>query len=132
MAKLRIIDRWVEARADLGVDVEAPLTIQIAEALAVHADILVRNFGGPKGTIGVEDSKPLLPFIKEIWEAGYGVSAFGPPSEKLRYDRAATVSCLQDWGWSGPTELAPGWLDEKHDWGEPDEDWESAPGDFAL
>ena len=55
MAKLRMIDHWIEARSDLGVDVVGPLTIQITEALTVHADILVRNFGGPKGTIGVED-----------------------------------------------------------------------------
>lgn len=106
-----MIDHWIEARSDLGVDVVGPLTIKITEALSVHADVLVRNFGGPKGTIGVEDSTPLRPFIDEIWEAGYGVSEFGPPNEKLPYDRAATVSCLQDWGWSGPPDLKPKWLD---------------------
>lgn len=106
-----MIDRWLAARSDLGVDVVGPLDIRISETLTVHADILVRSFGGSIGTIGVESDELLRPFLKEIWEAGYGVSEFGRTGEKSSYNRDATVRCLQDWGWSGPIELAPSWLD---------------------
>jgi hypothetical protein len=107
----RIIDRWAPAQADLGIDVTGPLIIQISDSLTVHADILVKSFGGSNGTIGVEDSRPLEPFLKEIWDAGYGVTEFGKPFRAV-YDRAAIISCLSEWGWSGPADLKPSWLIE--------------------
>jgi hypothetical protein len=106
----RLIDFWIPAKSDLGIDISGPLELQISDDLKIHIDVLVREFGFRNGTVLVEDLEPLLPHIDKISSAGYSISVMLAPRNPVPYDRSAMIECLRDWEWNGPSYLRPKWL----------------------
>ena len=89
---------WLEAAADLGIEVEP-----------VGDGVLVANFGSGAGMLcALRRTAPAWQALRRAAEArGAGWSALG--HSYLSYDRDLFIETLSDWGWFGEGP-PPDWL----------------------
>ena len=103
-----ISQAWQEAGQDLGIRVTAPFVLKI-EGTDVAFEALIRDFGGPIGTVAVVSET--VRFRPVLMELGYFVSHLFPTYRS--YSREHFVATLDDWRWFGPSEEAPPWYTGK-------------------
>ena len=99
---------WLEAGAELGFRVTAPIVIVNPLCKSYNFDALVHEFGSSQGMLLMEqwDAEK----AQVATELGYGFSCLSPGT----YDRQGKIEVLQDWGWSAPSPK-PIWLDQQSD-----------------
>jgi len=76
-----MIEAWREAADDLGLDIEAPYTIELGQE-QIEALLLVRGFGAVEGTLILSlDLVPPRDFVElsaRLRERGYFASSLNP------------------------------------------------------
>jgi hypothetical protein len=100
---------WQRVANHLGINVVTPFEVSFGDGSRLRVSALVKNFGYAKGMLVDADYKLLEPHLRKIIESGYGYSAFGSAPEN--FDRLSIIEVLKDWGWSGPPEQRPDWLE---------------------
>ena len=104
----RIEDAWLEAGERMGIDVEAPYALDTSMGSVVYP-VYLPDFGGPEGMVLMDagHGQGDLP-LRVARDAGLQYAELH--ASHARYDAEEFRATLQDWGWSGPEGLAPGWL----------------------
>jgi hypothetical protein len=105
----KISKAWMAAARDLGVDVIAPFSLTVDgrdhEYLA-----LVPHFGGGKGIVvaALPSDRVLYADAKSAdYRCSFvNVELYGA------YERAFFIETLTEWGFTGPAEKRPAWLNE--------------------
>ena len=111
--KPRVVDEaisqaWLEAGADLAVQVIAPFAVEASSHEVIVYEAYIPHFGGPKGTVtGVLDDK----LRDDRTTQGYYCSNLAPSYRS--YKRQYFIDTLNDWGWYGPKEFCPSWYTGK-------------------
>ena len=104
-----LLEIWLKASQDLGLRIQAPFRLVMRTGVTVAARLHLSDFGAVNGMLIFTNYSDLRPHAEEVVAAGYGYSTLSEPSQGEHYDRARFVEMLQDWGWSGPEHLRPGW-----------------------
>jgi hypothetical protein len=99
------VDRWRQAAADLGFRFVSPFTLEKGGALIEFVGHLP-EFGSSKGMLVFADPCTSAQF-EAAEDGGFGYSCV---TVDAVYDRASFAVMLRDWGWSGPPEHIPSWL----------------------
>jgi hypothetical protein len=102
---------WLELGRRFGIEVIAPVEIELAGAKAQFAALLPQ-FGAPSGMIVDADWKVIEPHKSALLSAGYGYSCVvaGDPAEFNDPEILAIAGeMLADWGWSSASPK-PEWL----------------------
>ncbi len=98
---------WQRAAKDLGIEVEIPFSLG---GESWDAELLVKEFGSPKGTVVLARSSENLKAKFEVAKRmGFFVSAVATNS----YDRESFVDTLNDWGYFGDPDSVPHWYSRK-------------------
>jgi len=96
---------WREVVAQLGIAIDAPCEIRLADGTRVHASAHIKDFGAENGMIADPDWDRIAPYAKALIASGYGYSRVALGS----FDRERIIALLADWGWAAP-EPPPAWL----------------------
>ena len=99
---------WETAATDLDLEIVAPFELPLPDGHQLIASAVVRNFGAPLGMVVVGDFDVIRPHTAFLKSAGYGYSAGVGGNE---YNRDQMIDVLNDWGWTGPEDEIPEWLD---------------------
>lgn len=103
------VDSWRDAAQGLGLDLEGPMELILATGV-MRVDLLVRDFGAPRGTAIVSDYDAIEPHGEALRAAGYTASSFRPPAAGIQLSRQDLIELLADWTWTGAPERRPAWL----------------------
>ncbi len=89
-----------------------PFDLDLGNGMTLHADCLVKSFGGPNGMIIVRNYDAVKEHLERIRELGFGFAVQDEPRGKDGdlYNRAAMIEMLNDWRWSGLMANAPSWI----------------------
>jgi hypothetical protein len=102
---------WREFGRSLGVEVLAPVEIELAGARA-RFTALLPQFGAPNGMLVDADWDAISPHKSALLKAGYGFSCVGA-GDSSRFDDPEGIESarkmLGDWGWTN-TASEPDWL----------------------
>jgi hypothetical protein len=101
------VQAWEAAAAELGVTISGPLAVQVTPTILLPVDMWVQDFGRPKGALVASHSDTFWPLRKEIVEAGYHWSSFGPYGDQEVARREDLIEVLTDWGWCGQSDPPP-------------------------
>ncbi len=104
-----MIDSWMEAGRDLGVEVIPSCRLEIDQL--TFTCLLVKDFGSVMGTI-VMPMDVEQEVLSKIRKTGYFLSRLNPESY-CKYDRELFIDTLNDWGYFGPASKRPGWYTGK-------------------
>jgi hypothetical protein len=110
MAKGRLIEIWELASSDLNFIIESPFFIELSSGEKINAELLVRDFGPPKGMIIFTEFDVIAQHIEEIADMGFGFSVLDEPRENENYVQSDFIELLSDWGWSGDPTREPQWI----------------------
>ena len=102
------ISFWEALADDLDLEIVAPFELALPDGGVLSAAAVIRNFGPPLGMVVAANFDVLQPHTAFLKNAGYGYSSnigLGP------YDRDGMIEVLMDWGWNGPADEKPDWLD---------------------
>jgi hypothetical protein len=105
-----LITEWKLAAKDLGVEISAPAKIKLNNGSFFIAEVLVKNFGAPNGTLVSTDYKIFEPLKEELFALGYTHSSYGDADMKEPYERESYIEMLSEWGWTGDSKLKPAWI----------------------
>lgn len=110
----KLLEKWMVARADLGLDIVAPFVLRLSADQELKADFLVTKFGGRQGMLIVTDYAQVKPYVDRLHSLGYGFCVLEEPRDSFNqtYDRETFVDLLSDWGWAGSQADKPQWLRE--------------------
>jgi RNAse (barnase) inhibitor barstar len=100
---------WERSASILGVEIEGPFRIELPASPPLEAELLVRGFGAPNGTLVVSRHESYRDHLNSLRERGYTVSSFGPYAPGVECSLQEAVEVLGDWGWCGAG-IAPDWL----------------------
>lgn len=102
----KLINAWREASKDLKINIQSPFILLIEDNRNLRFDILIEDFGQPKGTIIllVDD----MTDFNTPEKYGYYCSALNPLSY-ANYDRQLFIDTLNDWGYFGNNNEKPDW-----------------------
>lgn len=107
---IELVQAWLDAATDLGIDVVAPFTLRV-DAQELECVALVSDFGGVSGMVllqgGVPEWEEVRDLLEGARELGYGFSFVGKSYSV--YDRGLFVDTLNDWEWRRGTDTAPAW-----------------------
>ena len=107
----RLLQHWRAASADLGLRLKEAFVVDLGPNGILEADLLVEDFGAPKGMLVFSDFRAVTTASGRILDQlGYGYSVMGEPRPEEDYSRDEFVSVLSDWGWSGDPTKRPRWL----------------------
>ncbi len=101
---------WKRVADDLDIRVEAPYEVRFSNGTSLQVDALVRDFGAERGMLVSNDPAVLRLYAALIRDEGYGYSS-NVRGEPLGYDLDGVTEMLKDWGWTGPDEERPCWVD---------------------
>jgi RNAse (barnase) inhibitor barstar len=103
------VQAWDRAAKMLGVQIEGPVHVELSADVALEAQMLVRGFGAPRGTLVFEQSDQYPAFFELLHKQGLTASSFGPYPDGVECSLTDMVDVLGDWGWcgGGPD---PSWL----------------------
>jgi hypothetical protein len=104
-----VIDAWLLAGRELGIQVVAPFTFE-AEGQLYPCLAWLPDFGGGDGTLVAE-----IGADRDLLRAGTLVGrrcSFVNPGAYRTFERDHFIETLLDWGFSGPPQRRPTWLDE--------------------
>jgi hypothetical protein len=99
---------WEQASDDLGLELVIPFDLDLGTGVIIHAELLVKNFGGRNGTMIVKKYGAVKNNLEQIQKLGFGFSVLDEPRDP--YDRATMIEMLRDWEWTGPRSQAPKWM----------------------
>jgi hypothetical protein len=104
----RIEDAWLEAGDRLGIDVEGSYLLDTAMGSALYP-VYRPDFGGQDGMVlmAAGHGEGDLP---RLVARDAGLQYAELHSSHARYDAEEFRAALQEWGWYGPEDTAPGWL----------------------
>jgi hypothetical protein len=111
----RLQTAWRVAAKELGLDVVMPFELK-ARTFSIRAEILLRNFGSPKGMLIVSDYRVIEPVRDQVIALGYGFATMTEPEQDWPFtqdEKEAFIEMLDDWCWSGKPEETPAWLPAK-------------------
>ena len=112
--ELRAIKAWRAAAQALGIEVIAPFEF-IRSGRRHTCVALLPHFGGSSGIVLKATGPPLFEtdeqFKLDATASGRAWSFINVDLYR-RFDREAFVEALQDWGYTGPPDQRPSWLDE--------------------
>jgi hypothetical protein len=100
---------WLEASRSLGFDAVSPFTAVLPDGAAIVADVLLPQFGGPKGMLILRDYGLVAKNEEALVAAGFGYSVLSEHTRPQR-DWSVYAEVLGDWGWYGSPEDTPHWL----------------------
>ena len=103
--------RWLEFGRRLGIEVQAPVEIQLGSTRA-RFTALLPQFGAPAGMIVDAKWETIEPHQSALRAAGYGFSCVsaGDPSRLDDPERLASArEMLADWTWTSASPK-PDWL----------------------
>ena len=99
-----------QASGALGIDVVAPFEAELVDGTRLEFVALVRNFGGPSGMLVAKDYDVVKQHRQKIVDSGFGYATnLGGSQNSCR--TAQVIDILKDWGWTGPEDQKPEWLD---------------------
>ena len=99
---------WRVAGKELSIRVTAPFVLKIG-GYDVFFEALVRDFGGPIGTVAV--ASETVCFRSNLAQLGYFVSHLFPTYRV--YSREHFIATLDDWQWFGSPDDVPPWYTGK-------------------
>jgi RNAse (barnase) inhibitor barstar len=109
ISKWTYIDAWRRSAATLGVEIEKPQGVRVAPEVTLQADMLVRDFGGPKGTLVFENTDRYPDYSEELLKEGFAASSLGTYADGSECSLLYMIEVLSDWGWAGEGPEPP-WL----------------------
>ncbi len=109
VTSFRIRQAWIDAASHLGFRFVDHFQIESSGKKAKYLG-LVPDFGGPKGTLLIFESRSGSQEEKRMAEAsGYGWSVVSNVSFST-FKKEFFQSVLRDWEWFGPSAAQPEWM----------------------
>ena len=109
-----MVEAWRVAGRELGIEVVAPFRFEV-EGRSHECVAWLAHFGREKGLVLVELSPPDFATEQALRadakRAGYQWSALDLQAY-ASFDRNTFVEALVDWGFTGPLDRRPSWLDD--------------------
>ncbi len=102
-----LIKAWKTAAQELGLDIISPLRMN-TENGKVSYPVLVKNFGGKKGTIIARHVLFIdypMPKHKDYYFSAVNADSYS------KYNREKFIETLEDWGYYGDETNKPEWYD---------------------
>lgn len=90
--------QWQKAASRFGLSVETPFVVELESGGHVEAEVLVRGYGAPRGTLVVSDYSCIAHARKEIMAAGFTISSYSQPLEEEIDSLEGFEEMLSDWG----------------------------------
>ena len=100
-----LIEAWKIASLDLGLDIISPLKMNTENGKVIYP-ILVKNFGGKKGTIIARHALFMdypMPKHKDYYFSAVNTDSYS------KYNREKIIETLEDWGYYGDKNNKPEW-----------------------
>jgi len=103
---------WLERAAEeLGLTIERDYEVQLPEQAVLRATARVLHLGGPMGMLVFERYDDVKPLADRLVEAGFGYTILDEPRADEPFNLESYMEMTTDWGWSGPIDSKPTWLD---------------------
>lgn len=112
----RLALEWLAIADALGLRIVAPASVVLpATGTRIDADVLLPDFGAPRGMLLVADVDLVWEHRNAIVDAGFGFSVLGYPwsSPDSAPDVDIAIDALRDWGWAGRPEDRPAWMSRR-------------------
>jgi hypothetical protein len=108
----KLLEKWKAARDDLNLEIVTPYEVEVGNNLRVHAESLVKYFGGKNGTLIFTNIDAFRPVGEELCDQGYGISVLDEPTSEANelYNRDLFINLLSEWEWTGDDRAKPDWL----------------------
>jgi len=103
------VSAWRLAAEALGVEVEGPMHVELSPGIVLEAEMLVRGFGAPRGTLVFRTADQYPHFFEALHELGFTASSWAQPGDSEEAALTDLVDLLGDWGWCGEGP-DPAWL----------------------
>lgn len=104
------MDNWSYAAGILGVTITSPYCVRVG-ATEIYPELLVPHFGSEKGTFIFTEMQSES-ILKELFSDGYTCSIFAPAVTGEEASVEDLKEVLTDWGWRGPPNQKPHWLED--------------------
>lgn len=104
-----LAERWSIIADALDLRIVAPFSMHLPSGQRVDADVLLMDFGAPKGMLLVTGDDEVWNHRDAIIRAGYGFSVLNDPG-LTSLELQAVLEMLRDWGWTGSRDAQPAWL----------------------
>jgi hypothetical protein len=102
---------WLEAAADLGIEVKVQWPVTMTNGQIVTAEVLLPQFGSAKGMILAAKWEDLEAVREQLVADAYGFSI--PRLLGKAYSRTRAIELLRDWSWAPSVSPAPDWLQQE-------------------
>lgn len=104
--------QWMQIKEFLGLRLIAPYFLELTSGEKIEVDLLLLDFGAPKGMLLTTSDEAIWDHKDEIVKQGYGFSVLSEPepNSQTQIDIDEFINMLQDWGWMGKKENEPSWL----------------------
>jgi hypothetical protein len=89
--------QWRSAASRFNLSVETPFTLRIKDGRSIEAEVLVRGYGAPQGTLVVSDYASIASFRDEIIAAGFTISSYSQPRDEDIDSLEGIEEMLNDW-----------------------------------
>ena len=103
-------EKWEKAASDLSIEVLIPFDLR-GEGINLVAEVLVKNFGGEKGTLVFKDFDEIRMNHPQLVQLGYGWSILEAASPN--YNREVFIEMLSEWEWTGEEAGKPDWVESE-------------------
>src|ERR1035441_10725273 len=94
MAMSKLQANWEKVGDDLGLDLVIPFDLHLGSDVTIHAELLVKNFGGGNGTLVIAEFDAVRKYQAQIDALDYGWSVLDEPREP--YDRKNIIEMLSE------------------------------------
>lgn len=111
----RLQSRLVSVAHILNIRIVTDFEFQLSSGEKVVFDLLLLDFGAPRGTLVTSSSEAVAKCRREISDAGFGYSILSEPKSEDDYTVEGCVEMLSEWTWSGAEDAKPIWLRDVDD-----------------
>ncbi len=95
----KLLKMWKLAAKDFDIDIEYPYSVILNNNTTIDALLLVKNVGGDKGMLIINNFNIVKNHIDELIQLGYGFSVLEEPSKNELYNKDEYAELLYEWGW---------------------------------
>ncbi len=101
----------MRAAKELGIKINVGYVVMLSDGRSLVSQALVRDLGGPKGTLIFCCPDRITDDIRgDLVAQGFGISTFSEPLSGEIFDIASYSEMFSDWGWVGDEDEKPSWM----------------------
>lgn len=109
----RLQRELARAADELGLRVEIGYAIALSDKRKLVADGWFPDLSNSRGNLVFRSEHgPDASARQELKELGFGVTTYSEPLPTEQFDIDGYAEMFAEWGWTGPKELKPNWMND--------------------